>query len=184
MGQATAGGVSPVSNTRRVSLVDRARAGCGTRFWFSERARRCRCAPPDGLRVRAVGAAPVLRGRRRAPAACAGSIASSRSRHAERVTARRSAGPPPPSGRPAGSGTSYAGATRARARAPAPVTHPPGPAPRDRAGCVRWVRCQLFIRVRVFVRERTRVILRWPWGRLTVSDVTAVPGPDRRNVGT
>ena len=110
------------------------------------------------------------------------------SRH-ERVTARRSAGPPPPSGRPAGSGIlcSYAGATRARARAPAPVTHPPGPAPRAIGIGPRVCRvgeCQLFIRVRVFVRERTRVILRWPWGRLTVSDVTAVPGPDRRNVGT
>ena len=163
MGQARSGGVSPVSNTRRVSLVDRARAGCGTRFWFSERARRCRCAPPDGLRVRAVGAAPVLRGRRRAApsGARAGSIASSRSRPAERVTARRSAGPPPPPGRPAGSGTSYV----ARAR-PAPVTHPP---------LIAVWRRRLFIRVRVFVRERTRVILRWPRGRLTVSDVTS-PG--------
>ena len=175
MGQARRGRF-PRFEHAAVSLVDRARAGCGTRFWFSERARRCRCAPPDGLRVRAVGAAPVLRGRRRAApsGARAGSIASSRSRHAERVTARRSAGPPPPPGRPAGSGTSYV-ARRAR-----PRLRTPNAPPADRG---RWRR-RLFIRVRVFVRERTRVILRWPWGRLTVSDVTAVPGPDRRNVGT
>lgn len=118
------------------------------------------CARSARHRCSAGGRGAPLRPRRPR-----GSIASSRSRHAERVTARRSAGPPPPPGRPAGSGTSYV-ARRAR-----PRLRTPNAPPADRG---RWRR-RLFIRVRVFVRERTRVILRWPWGRLTVSDVTS-PG--------